>query len=100
VGKRERPGKDERRIARGMRRVGELVGEQMSLAQLEADQRRSGLDAVVQLPSGEIKYASALSPAEEAAGGIIVREDLEVPPDGGYEREDLDLDEDGQPYPF
>jgi hypothetical protein len=96
VGKHERPGQDERRIAGGMRRIGELVGEQMSLQQLEADQRRYGFDAVVQLPSGEIKYASELTAAETAAGGIVAREDLEVPPDGGYEREDLDVDEGGQ----
>jgi hypothetical protein len=94
-------GRDERRIQAGLHRIGELVAGGHQLA----EQRRSGLDPVVQTGDGRVCWASELSDEEIQAASTILRPDLTAPPGREHEgppepeREDL-VDEDGQPYPF
>jgi hypothetical protein len=54
------------------------------------------VDPVVELPDGSTKRLSEVT-AAEAREGFQVRLDLTEPEDFG---EDLEVDEDGQPYPF
>jgi hypothetical protein len=108
-------GRDQRRIHGGMQRIGELVADQ----QLLLEQRRSGVDPVVELPDGRICWASELTTEEIQAKRAIMRTDLTAPPGREHEgppgdlelvdlhghqaqaqQQDEDLDEDGQPYPF